>query len=688
MQKRVIIKQQDEKDCGICCLESMIKYYDGYVPFEKIREDTLTSKRGTSAYHMIEALKNYGFDAYGARIKKENFFKSDFPLPAIVHVVLDNGLNHYMVLYEKRKDKVILMDPSIGKRVMTDTDFFWIWSEIILIAYPKEKIKIDTKEKNFISMLISFLGPNKKKIYDLFIIEIFFLITSILSTFYLKIAFQYLSRKFELLLIGLLFGFFSISSIVLQKSSLKKTRVLNRLLTLLHTTTYLEHLFNLPLKSYKSRNFSDYLSRFWENFDLKYIYTDFGKNFLLSNLRILSSFCLLFLINSHFFHYFILIFFTYLCFQILIQNQIYKLEKESLTIKNNYQNKLLEMFSCLELYHYLNLKEKLKENSERNLIQFLHSDEKKNKFYQTLFFIQNSFKEIINFSFLSLGVYMLFQGHLQIVDFILIETIGMNLLNALETMISLIPKEKYLKNFLKKEAEFLTISEEVTTSSISLKQEDIMFSNVDFSYNQFQYVLKNLSFRIHAQEHIQLFGPSGCGKSTICELLMKTYEPTNGAIKIGKIDLSDIDGASLRKSIIYLNQRSKLILGTIKDNILLGRNYNPKRFQEVCEICHLEEIVNKKPLRYETTISNEENNLSGGEKQRIMLARVLYSEATIFLFDESLSEISEKMEKEIIKNMRVFLKKKTLIYISHKNYKALFDEIIRLEVTNERVSIS
>ncbi|MCI8575678.1 MAG: ATP-binding cassette domain-containing protein, partial [Bacilli bacterium] len=217
---------------------------------------------------------------------------------------------------------------------------------------------------------------------------------------------------------------------------------------------------------------------------------------------------------------------------------------------------------------------------------------------------------------------------------------------------------------------------------------DITFSNIDFTYDQFHYVLKNFNLIIHQNEHIQLFGPSGCGKSTICDLLLKTYLPTKGDIKIGKTNIADIEISSLRKTIVYLNQRSKLILGTIKENIMLDRNFDQKRFEKVCNICHLDEIIEKKPLRYETHVSNEENNLSGGEKQRIMLARVLYSDASIFLLDESLSEIGEKMEKEIIKNIREFLNEKTLIYISHKNYKSLFDEIVKLEVVNERVLIS
>jgi len=146
MQKKVIILQKDSKDCGICCIQSILKYYDGYASLEKIRKDTYSCNKGTSAFHIVETLKKYGFDCYGAKVKKENFKKEKIPLPAIVHVVLDNGLNHYIVLYEIRKENVILMDPAFGKRVMSMTDFFWMWTEVAIIMYPKNSIICMPKE--------------------------------------------------------------------------------------------------------------------------------------------------------------------------------------------------------------------------------------------------------------------------------------------------------------------------------------------------------------------------------------------------------------------------------------------------------------------------------------------------------------------------------------------------------------
>ena len=178
-----------------------------------------------------------------------------------------------------------------------------------------------------------------------------------------------------------------------------------------------------------------------------------------------------------------------------------------------------------------------------------------------------------------------------------------------------------------------------------------------------------------------LLGSSGCGKSTLCKILTGIYEPTSGTIAFDNQNMRDIHLDVIKNNIIYLPQDSHLITGTIRENILMQRNFNEARFQKVCEICQIEEIVEKKPLR-------NENNLSGGEKQRIMLARTLYTDAQIFLLDESLSEVDETKEKQMIKEMREFLKRKTIIYISHKNYKSLFDDVKKLEVCHERVLIS
>ena len=110
--------------------------------------------------------------------------------------------------------------------------------------------------------------------------------------------------------------------------------------------------------------------------------------------------------------------------------------------------------------------------------------------------------------------------------------------------------------------------------------------------------------------------------------------------------------------------------------IVFCKNISETEFQYICYLCKIDEIVKKRPLRYETYISPDENNLSGGEKQRIILARALLNKFNILILDEALSEVDRKLELNIIKNIRRLYKDKTIIYISHKMYPKIFDNII------------
>ena len=689
MLKRVIIKQQDRKDCGVCCIQSVLKYYDGYAPLEKIREDTYTTKRGTSAFHMVEVLKQYGFDAYGTRIKKERLESETFPLPAIVHVVLDNGLNHYMVLYEIRKDNVILMDPSSGKKVLSLTDFFWIWSEVAIIVYPKQNIISCPKEKSSFLLFFHFLGKEKKSfiLLILFQIVLFFLI--LLETFYLKLEIQFLEQWTEQIFI---FSFFIVIlwfKLLGYKSLSLEEKDLNKNLELLHLSSFLEHLLHLPLNTFKSRETSDYYMRIQEQMDLKYLYTDVMKNWILSIGIIFVSFILLYTLNDNFFLFYIIIVLFYFLFQMISQQKSDYYERSFLEDNNHFSNQMLNMLESMETYTYLDLKEKQSEMVERNVISYLKKKYQKEKFYQRYLYFQNILKEVVNFSFLTLGVYFLNQSKMKLVDFFLIQGIGSYQMNALDNIVNLLPKTRYLKHILKKSNSFLSIPiEKQTYKKEDFIVGDIDFLNVSYSYDQYHYSLKDIKLKIIEGSHVLMIGESGCGKSTLCKILTRVLTLSSGEIKVGGINIEDYEPKTVRSNIVYLSQRSNLISATIKENIVMNRSFDLKRFNKICEICHVNEIVSKRPLRFETLVSNEENNLSGGEKQRIMLARTLMSRASIFLLDESLSEVDEKLEKDIIKNLREYLKGKTLIYISHRNHKKLFDEVITLEKCHERVLIS
>ena len=130
MLKKVIVKQYDLKDCGACCLLSIIKYYGGYIPLETIKMDTHVNKNGTTAFHIINAAKKYGFDATG--VKTDNL--KDLIFPVIAHVEVNNQFNHFVVIYSINieKEKIQIMDPATGLQTMKLDEFLAIWSNVII----------------------------------------------------------------------------------------------------------------------------------------------------------------------------------------------------------------------------------------------------------------------------------------------------------------------------------------------------------------------------------------------------------------------------------------------------------------------------------------------------------------------------------------------------------------------------
>ena len=132
MFKRVVVRQQDIKDCGAACLLSIIKYYGGNISLEKIKIDSCISSSGISAFNLIAAAKKYGFDGRGTRISFDDLIKSKLVFPFISYVELKNGLRHYIVVYEITKKYILVMDPAKGLRKLKYDEFKSIYKDIII----------------------------------------------------------------------------------------------------------------------------------------------------------------------------------------------------------------------------------------------------------------------------------------------------------------------------------------------------------------------------------------------------------------------------------------------------------------------------------------------------------------------------------------------------------------------------
>jgi ABC-type multidrug transport system fused ATPase/permease subunit len=207
----------------------------------------------------------------------------------------------------------------------------------------------------------------------------------------------------------------------------------------------------------------------------------------------------------------------------------------------------------------------------------------------------------------------------------------------------------------------------------------IEFKNIFLSYGS-QEVHKNLSFKIQKKEFVGIFGPSGSGKSTIVDLICGLLSPQKGKILINGFDIDNINIRKWRESIGYITQSVYLIDGSIKENISFNReNISNDKILNVLKLVGADLFVNKKEKKLSTKINLRTSNLSGGEKQRIGIARGLLGDKSLLIFDEPTSSLDSVNEKKIISIIKKLKGKKTIILISHDLKVMKFcDKIIKI----------
>ena len=202
--------------------------------------------------------------------------------------------------------------------------------------------------------------------------------------------------------------------------------------------------------------------------------------------------------------------------------------------------------------------------------------------------------------------------------------------------------------------------------NIELKRHDIKFSDVCFSYDKKQ-ILNNISFYIPEGSTTAIVGPSGSGKTTICNLIARFYDVNSGVITVGDKNIKDITCDSLLKNISMVFQKVYLFNDTIKNNILFGNpNASDNEVINVAIKAHCHEFISKLPNGYDTIIGDGGATLSGGEKQRISIARAILKDSPIIILDEATASVDPENEHLIQNAISSLTKGKTVIVIAHR----------------------
>ena len=209
--------------------------------------------------------------------------------------------------------------------------------------------------------------------------------------------------------------------------------------------------------------------------------------------------------------------------------------------------------------------------------------------------------------------------------------------------------------------------EELNYQELESVNGDIELKSITFRYGNRKLVLNNVSFTIPKGKKVALVGASGSGKSTIAKLLLKYYEPENGEITIDGVDINEFTNASLRRSISYVPQNIELFSKSIYDNIRVSKmNATLDEVKEAAKAADAHDFIKKLPMQYYTFLEEAGNGLSGGEKQRIALARAFLKKNEFYILDESTSNLDFATENIIFDMIYNKFRKKSMLIIAHR----------------------
>ena len=199
----------------------------------------------------------------------------------------------------------------------------------------------------------------------------------------------------------------------------------------------------------------------------------------------------------------------------------------------------------------------------------------------------------------------------------------------------------------------------------------VEFKNVNFKYpNAEEYVLKNISFVANQGETVAFIGLTGSGKSTLINLVPRFYDVTEGEVLVDDVNVKDYEQESLHNLIGYVPQKAVIFKGTIKSNVAYGEDGRGKKseekIKEAIKVAQAKEFVNKMPKKYDTQISQGGTNISGGQKQRLSIARAVARDPEIYIFDDTFSALDFKTDAKLRKELKEYTKNATTLIVAQR----------------------
>ena len=665
--KDFIVKQNSSYSCATACVLSLIKYYGGDMSYEELNVILNASRYGTNAYDILNGVKSIGFVGRGIKLSFNDLTSYEIVNPLIAHVI-KNNMYHFVVIYkiDKRKKLFSVMDPSEGMVKVKFDVFEKMYLSTVLDIVPTGNVPNIKNDAVLVSKIFKVLKKYKILVFKVLFLSLLVITFTLFSSALLKLLLELNNFKILCLIFVIIILLKNFCNYFLERYIIL---VQNNVGVLLLKDVVF-HIFKVPIKYVKNKSTGDILDRVRDLEDVKNKLVDVCLNIFVNVLLLVFILVFLSFINMNLLLISILFIFVYFVFSILY----YKYFKRKIfEVKSVYG--AYESFANDSISNYVSIK-----NSQ---VEDIYITKFLNKYYCYLYRLKSSLvslnvfelgKNVLSDLFLLVvivfSVLLLNKGVIKLSDLFFVYSLILSIVDPVKNIFDKFSSIEEVKVSLKRVNDLLRVREEVC--SLNKIDGQIVFENVKLNFIDNNSLI---NFSIKKGSLFLLYGISGVGKSSLLKIVTGESSNYKGNVSVGGVNIKDLDEGVLLNSASFVSQEEKLFNDTLENNIKLYRDVSDDFYEKILKVTLVDKIRNSKKFRNDFVIYEDGVNLSGGERQKIILARALIKDFNYLIIDEGLSEVNLEDEKVIIENIRRCFSDKTIIYVSHKKeINCLFEE--------------
>ena len=674
------VKQHDATDCAAACMAMVCLHYKKETTITRLRDMMGTDLKGTNLIGLSKCAEELGFMSQAVRVDREGFL-SKYTLPAIANIITKEGLSHFVVVFKITDKYVIVGDPAKDLEKLEIDEFYKNFTGAMLLLKPNKKfVGGKLKGTKMFDRYVKLLLPHKKLFIYAIIASFLITVLGILSSLFNNIIYdEILPYQQKDVLKIMLVVFLGISLTQIAVSFIRQWMLvhLSMKIDIPLMLGYFEHIYKLPMKFFASRKTGDITTRFSDAFTIKNIFTNIALSLVMDISMALITGVILSQMNLKLFG--IILFMTVVSILLVfIFKQPYKkINEEQMQQAAILNSEIIEGLRAVETIKGNANEETELECIEREYIKSLRIGYKESMLSNVQGTISSVISGIGNLVLVYVGISSVINGDMTLGSYMAFSTLAGYFMEPIGNLVNLQLSIQEANISMKRLSEILDyereagmegdIEAEHIYQDIEKVDGDIAFNHVTFRYGNRKPALSDVSFTIPKGKKVALVGASGSGKSTIAKLMLKYYEPEEGEITIDGVDIKDYKNDSLRRVISYVPQNIELFSKSIFENIRVSRqNSTLEEVKAAAKAADAHDFIKRLPMQYYTFLEEAGNGLSGGEKQRIALARAFLKENEFYIMDESTSNLDFATENIIFDMIYNKFKNKSMLIIAHR----------------------